>query len=312
MDLKLYDNKETIQHVNFLVFERIAGTKGETKAINYIQKELNKENIETKVESFKWSGTINILVKSIIIFIFCTSILYEIFILLNLAWLMIVLDLIFIVIIYILVINFYALTNLIFLGKTKSSKNITANITAVEKKQKRSIIIFTAHYDSLSSNYPYNIKKYFYLMLIIICFSYIFSTLIFSIWTFLTYLFDYLKTDLYNLLIAKSIDFSYVSFLFLLISSAVLLYNRERSQSLGSIDNASGISILIELAKILNKDPPKHIDILFLWCGAEEWGLWGSKQFCISHFDELNEEYDLDKDPNELKNIYSKKSKLRK
>ncbi|MFX1329469.1 MAG: M28 family metallopeptidase [Promethearchaeota archaeon] len=298
MDLKLYDNKETIQHVNFLVFERIAGTKGETKAINYIQKELNKENIETKVESFKWSGTINILVKSIIIFIFCTSILYEIFILLNLAWLMIVLDLIFIVIIYILVINFYALTNLIFLGKTKSSKNITANITAVEKKQKRSIIIFTAHYDSLSSNYPYNIKKYFYLMLIIICFSYIFSTLIFSIWTFLTYLFDYLKTDLYNLLIAKSIDFSYVSFLFLLISSAVLLYNRERSQSLGSIDNASGISILIELAKILNKDPPKHIDILFLWCGAEEWGLWGSKQFCISHFDELNEEYDLDKSYN--------------
>jgi len=67
---------------------------------------------------------------------------------------------------------------------------------------------------------------------------------------------------------------------------------------LGSIDNASGVSILIELAKILNKNPLKHIDVLFLWSGAEEWGLWGSKQFCIKNFNDLNEEYDLDKSYN--------------
>ncbi len=297
-DLKLHNNKETIGHINYLVFERIAGTKGETKAINYIQKELNKENLETKVESFNWSSTINILVKSIIIFVFGTSVLYEIFIWLKLLWFMIILDLIFIVITYILFINFHDMTRLILIGRAKKSKNIITNISAVEKKKDRPAIIFTAHYDSLSSNYPYNVKRYYYLIVIIIGFSYITSTLIFSIWTVLTYFSDNFVTELYTLLLDKSIDFSYVSFLFLLISSAILLYNREQNQSLGSIDNASGISILIELAKILNKDPPKNIDILFLWCGAEEWGLWGSKQFCLMHFDELNEEYDLDKSYN--------------
>jgi hypothetical protein len=280
------------------MFERIAGTNGETKTINYIQKELNKENIDNAVESFKWSGTINILVRALIIFIFCTSILYETIILLNLAWLMIILDLVFIILIYILALNFYNMTRLIIVGKTKSSKNVMANVPAVEKKPKRPIIIFTAHYDSISSKYPYNLKKYFFLILTIISFSYIISTLFFSVWTQLTYIFGFLNNDLYSTLMPKSIDFSYVSFLFLMISIAILLFNRERSPSLGSIDNASGISILIELAKILNKNPLKNIDVLFLWCGAEEWGLWGSKQFCIKHFNELNEEYDLDKSYN--------------
>jgi len=297
-NLKLYNNKGTIQHINLLMFERIAGTEGETKAINYIQKELNKENIENNVEAFKWSRTINILIKAITIFIFCSTLLFETIILLDLAWLMIVLDFVFIVIIYILVINLHNMTRLILLGKAKSSKNIIANVPAVEKKHKRPLIIFTAHYDSISSKYPYNVKKYFFLIVIIISSSYIISTLFFSVWTHLTYFFDYFKTNLYTILMAKSIDFSYVSFIFLIISIVILLFNRERSQSLGSIDNASGISILIELAKILSKNPLKHIDILFLWCGAEEWGLWGSKQFCVKHFNELNEEYDLDKSYN--------------
>ena len=297
-NLKLYNNKGTIQHINLLMFERIAGTKGETKAINYIQKELNKENIENNVEAFKWSRTINILIKAITIFIFCSTLLFETIILLDLAWLMIVLDFVFIVIIYILAINFHNMTRLIILGKAKSSKNIIANVPAVEKKHKSPLIIFTAHYDSISSKYPYNLKKYFFLIVIIISSSYIISTLFFSVWTHLTYFFDYFKTNLYTILMAKSIDFSYVSFIFLIISIVILLFNRERSQSLGSIDNASGISILIELAKILSKNPLKHIDILFLWCGAEEWGLWGSKQFCVKHFNELNEEYDLDKSYN--------------
>jgi len=299
-NLKFYNNnnKETIHHINSLMFERIAGTKGETKAINYIQKELNKENIENNVESFEWSRTIKILVNATTFFIFCSTILYETIIVLNLAWLMVVLDLIFIAIIYILVISFYDMTHLISIGKKKSSKNIIANVPAMEKTHKPPIIIFTAHYDSISSKYPYNVKRFFLLLVIIISFPYIISTLFFSEWTILTYFFDFFKTELYTTLMAKSIDFSYVSFLFLIIGIVILLFNRERSQSLGSIDNASGVSILIELIKILNKNPLKHIDILFLWCGAEEWGLWGSKQFCKKHFNELDEEYDLDKSYN--------------
>lgn len=297
-DLKLYNQKMTIQNVNSLIFKRIAGTNGEIKALNYIQKELNKKNIENNTESFKWAKTIKNLARTTTIFIVFTSILYEVLILSNIFWIIIFLDFIFILIIYILFISLSSVTPLILVGKKKSSKNIIAKIKAVEKKPKQPLIIFSAHYDSVSSRYPYNSKKYFNLVVSIICFPYIFTTLIFAEWRLLVYFFDIFNNDLYAYLLDKSIDFSYVSFIFLMISFMIILTNRERSESLGSIDNASGVSILIELAKILNKNPLKQIDVIFLWCGAEEWGLWGSKQFCAKHFNELNEEYDLDKSYN--------------
>ncbi len=297
-DLKLYSEKNTMQNVNSLMFKRIAGTKGEIKALNYIQKELNKENIENNIESFKWSKTLKNLARSTTIFIFSTSVLYEVLILSNILWIMIILDLIFIAIIYILIVNLSNMTHLILIGRRKSSKNIITKIQAVEKKPKQPFIIFSAHYDSISSRYPYNSKKYFNLMVSIIGFPFIISTLLFSAWSLLVQFFDFFNNDLYATLLHKSIDFSYVCFIFLMISLIIILFSRERSESLGSIDNASGVSILIELAKILNKNPLKQMDVIFLWCGAEEWGLWGSKQFCARHFNELNEEYDLDKSYN--------------
>jgi Zn-dependent M28 family amino/carboxypeptidase len=70
------------------------------------------------------------------------------------------------------------------------------------------------------------------------------------------------------------------------------------SPSSGSIDNASGVSILIELAKLFKKNPLNNIDVLFIWTGAEEWGMKGSKNFCKTHFKGLNNNYDLDRSYN--------------
>ena len=38
--------------------------------------------------------------------------------------------------------------------------------------------------------------------------------------------------------------------------------------------------------------------MIFLWCGAEEMGFWGSKQYCSKHFEELNQIYELNKSYN--------------
>jgi Zn-dependent M28 family amino/carboxypeptidase len=56
--------------------------------------------------------------------------------------------------------------------------------------------------------------------------------------------------------------------------------------------------VLLELAKLVNKEPLEMTDVIFLWCGAEERGLWGSKQYCSNHYEELNQDYDLDKSYN--------------
>ena len=46
---------------------------------------------------------------------------------------------------------------------------------------------------------------------------------------------------------------------------------------------------------MLNKIPPKNVDVLFLFSGAEEWGLVGSRMFCNKYRKEFQEQYDLNK-----------------
>ena len=91
--------------------------------------------------------------------------------------------------------------------------------------------------------------------------------------------------------------FSFIE-LGIIIPIYTILFNKNPNESTGSIDNASGVAILIELAKLLNKNPLENIDVLFLWCSAEEWGNKGSKKFCTKHYNDLNQEYDLNRSNN--------------
>ena len=101
------------------------------------------------------------------------------------------------------------------------------------------------------------------------------------------------NTNLYNLNLVLT------SLIILVVLIPLLYLIIEVSyKSTGSIDNASGTAILIELAKILKKNPLEHADVLFLWSGAEEWGLKGSISFCKKHYHHLNQEYDLNNSVN--------------
>ncbi|MFX0011059.1 MAG: M28 family metallopeptidase, partial [Candidatus Hermodarchaeota archaeon] len=83
---------------------------------------------------------------------------------------------------------------------------------------------------------------------------------------------------------------SLVQFIIIIV---IVLLVYEIQNSYGAIDNASGVSILIELAKELNRKPLENIDVLFLWTGAEEWGNKGSNSFYKEHKKELMQKYDL-------------------
>ncbi|MFW9874205.1 MAG: M28 family metallopeptidase [Candidatus Thorarchaeota archaeon] len=297
-DLELFHEREIINHVNSLMFEREAGTIGENKTINYIKKVLTKEHIEYYIDTFKWAKTITILVNLLTFFLISSTVLFELLFHLNLDWLIITFDLILIVIVIILLNDLIDMTYVLLIGRRKKSKNLIAKIPAKDKKPKTPLIIFSAHYDSKSENFSYSLKRFFFLVEGTLFFPFTSFTLVLSVWSILTNFSDLYINDFYSMLSDQIIRFSYVSFGFLMISILILLLNRDPSKSLGSIDNASGISILIELAILLNKSPLEHIDVMFLWCGAEEWGLWGSKRFCIKHFNDLNQEYNLDESYN--------------
>ena len=64
---------------------------------------------------------------------------------------------------------------------------------------------------------------------------------------------------------------------------------------MGAIDNASGVSILIELTKYLKKKPLENMDVIIIFTGAEEWGLIGSKRYLKANHNYLQDKYDLDR-----------------
>jgi hypothetical protein len=65
--------------------------------------------------------------------------------------------------------------------------------------------------------------------------------------------------------------------------NALFIFTRNGNDSDGAIDNASGVGVLLEVAKILREMPPKNIAPVFLFTDAEEFGLLGSLMFQRKH-----------------------------
>lgn len=193
--------------------------------------------------------------------------------------------LILVLVLYLLIKSIaYQVQKLSFIEKAESM-NIYANIPALNRyKSKKPLIIFSAHYDSFCALIPFRIKKVvtyvfrifiiFYLMLLLL----------------IVYFPIYTEHDFTIILTSLILLVTFIPLLYLIIEVSY--------KSAGSIDNASGTAILIELAKFFKMNPLENMDILFLWSGAEEWGLKGSKKFCRKHYNRLNQEYDLNKSCN--------------
>lgn len=58
--------------------------------------------------------------------------------------------------------------------------------------------------------------------------------------------------------------------------------------SKGMYDNASGSAMLLELLRYFKQNPPLRT-VRFIWCGSEERGLFGSKNYVKSHEAELKD-----------------------
>lgn len=59
------------------------------------------------------------------------------------------------------------------------------------------------------------------------------------------------------------------------------------NSSSGACDNGSGCAILLSLARYFHEHPLQNTRLKFIWCTAEEWGLYGSKEYVKSHQKEI-------------------------
>jgi len=273
----LYTEAPIINHVKALAYDRSAASIGETRAINYIQNELMVNNINSKVEYFSWSTPIRYLMKIIYLMIFTYLLIFRLFLIIALF--------------YFVKYMFQRTRKISFVNRDQS-KNLFAKIPSKKKVPNQPIIIFSAHYDSISSRIPYIMQKILMIIIKIIILPYLALSIFISLWLIL------------NIISITSIN----TFLLFLISVCslttvsviipIFLFIFTSNKSTGSIDNASGVSILIELAKNVKENPLANYDVLFLWCGAEEWGLKGSKKFVAKNAKKYNKIYDLSKSIN--------------
>ncbi|MHA2269584.1 MAG: M28 family metallopeptidase [Promethearchaeota archaeon] len=263
---------ETKKHVESLAFNRAASTVGETKAIDYIESELDKDNIGSQYEYFHWTGPTRILMRISYLVIVTYLLLSRLFL---------------IIIIYGIMKVSFERTRKMSLIKRESSKNIFAKIPAKHEGIKQPVVIFSAHYDSISANISFRFQVLMFFIYRLIIGFYICVIFILSIWLTLDiYLVYALPTDIIILI-------SMLSLIGIVTSLPILYLVFNEKPSSSSIDNASGVAILIELAKLFKNNPLDKTDIYFVWTGAEEWGLKGAKKFCSDHFIHLNEEYNL-------------------
>ncbi len=277
LNLQLYNESDTIEHIKSLAFNRNATSTGETEALNYIENALMIENIKFKVEHFNWTGPMRVLMRLAYIITLTYLILFRLFL---------------VVISYFILKNFFEKTRSISFINKEESKNIFTKISAKDQGPNRPLVIFSAHYDSLSVHIPYKFQVIIFFIYKLIILFYILIAVIFSTIFILDYFGFVLLSDLIVLLI------TFTSLTGILTSIPILYLVFVASPSSGSIDNASGVSILIELAKLFKKNPLNNMDVLLIWTGAEEWGMKGSKNFCATHFKGFKSNYDLDRSYN--------------
>lgn len=126
-------------------------------------------------------------------------------------------------------------------------------------------IIFLAHHDSKSQTYPIIFRI---ILNIIGIFFVVFSIMLIIIGL------------IFNLILPVPVLL--ISGFFSVVPFLLLVFNFTQNKSPGSMDNASGVAIVLELARIL-KDWEGRANLYFLLTGAEELGLAGAIRFIQKH-----------------------------
>ena len=155
-------------------------------------------------------------------------------------------------------------------GKAHNSENIVA--TSCPSTGVTSDLIFVAHYDSKSQILPMGVRA--------LCYCIAIGGLIGL--TLLTLIQAILKAQAPPPLIwAIAVP---------ICSCLILLqFNFTQNRSPGAFDNASGVGVLLELARCLTENPLTYtVRLTFLSPGAEEYGMCGALRYIQQHATDYN------------------------
>ncbi|MGD9202009.1 MAG: M28 family peptidase [Chitinispirillia bacterium] len=252
----MFSKEKAYHHLASLAYPRGVGSPGEERARKYINRLLELYGITVKNQDFCFSKIIDYLTR--ILPFLAGLCLWGITVLFPFqSWIPVCLLGSIIIILSILSFLPIQIGRLHKINAKIKSSNIIGFIPSLSEPKRH--IVFIAHYDSKSQTLPIAIRTFcislLILSLLLIMFSHLFS------YFFPIYPFFHVNR---------------LSGFLSLLSGLLLFTNFTRNLSPGVADNASGVSIVLELARIFSKNPLGNTQITLLFTCAEEYGMAGA------------------------------------
>ncbi|MXV74711.1 Zn-dependent exopeptidase M28 [Candidatus Poribacteria bacterium] len=272
MDTNLaYDAKLAYYHITQLAFPRLVDSVGEAEAQDYIVEQFTALGLDVSWEPFSFTKFPAEVLPRILSVLFVPVVLFvpwfgERFpVLLCLACLL-----------SLAIALFFTqwqkrLEGLYDVGKRCRTENIIAK-NGVEQEDNTPAFLFVAHYDSKSQVLPIAVRAVSYGIAItglLVLTTLMLIKLFAAVW-----LPNYIVWGVAGI----------TSFCLLLLQ-----INVTQNRSPGGFDNASGVGVMLEVARVVMAREEKK-SVTFLATGAEEYGMCGALRYIQTHADEYDRE----------------------
>ena len=267
-----FDGQKAFEHIARLAeMRRLPGTPGEKKARDYIREAGDGIGVEMETEEFSYSSMpLKFVLPLLFLLLAATCVLGSLTYLWGTA---------------LTAVPGAALLIMVYVGQrwpsgferfgARGGRERSANIVGeVKAAEPAGTVLLSAHYDSKSQLMPVVVRAGFY----IFGFS---SAVLLGATLVVVGIMDAAGVDVLGDLPGFFVTLIPVFFLLMLV------FNFTGNRSPGALDNASGEAVILEMARVLAKHPPRHLDVRVVSFGCEEIGLCGSVCYLLEHEAEL-------------------------
>ena len=281
MDTNLtYDAKRAYHHITQLAFPRLVGSAGEAKAQDYIVQQFSELGLDVTREPFFFTKFPAEVLPRLLCGLF-------VLVVLSVPWFGERFP-ILICLVCLLSLSVALLFNqwqkrfegLYDVGRKHHSENIVAT-NGREPNDNTPVFLFVAHYDSKSQVLPIAVRAVAY-GIAIVGLTALTTIMVINI-AILVWFPDHIILGWLSDPIIWSVAGTTTLCLLL------LQINFTQNRSPGGFDNASGVGVMLEVARVLMARGEKK-SITFLAAGAEEYGMCGALRYAQNHADKYDQE----------------------
>jgi len=289
----MIDEKRIERNHQEFCFPRRYGTDSEKLAFKKIKQKIEKLNLKVKSQPFTFSTFYSNILLKIYVILISMALLLKYF---NVANEIFISSLCIIIFISFILLLISRNPENIKFGKKLDSQNLLIKLNSEGEHNKREIkkkLIFMAHVDSKGQTISITHRVLSY-------YTWIASVLFLVIVFLLRFI---LQADFFLLFHIIASILMIINF----IAGILILINVSNNKSDGALDNATGISIILELLHHfrIEKIQSKKYEFWFLFTGAEECGTMGARiflkslqefdknEFMIVNFDTIGNGIDL-------------------